>query len=351
MKLNEVIGQSALAEQLKQLCDEGRMPHALMLYGATGYGTMAMAMALACRLLGEKDAQPDDGLGGFFGGLSPEDERARRTEAMLKNWQHPDLHFAYPVVRPASASSDQKIVSDDYSKEWHEMLEQGVYFEFDEWLKRMKAENKQAHLFEAESDNLTHKLTLKASQGGKKVCVMWMPELMKVECENKILKLLEEPPAETYFIMASEKPELLLETIRSRVQSIAVKPIQDENLAAALVEKRGIDAETARIVSRQAFGNWNRALNLLTGDKERIEQLQFFIDLMRLCWKRDVRGLKAWSESVAAIGREKQRQLMAYFTYLLRENFVFNFHEPQLNRMTREEEAFVEKFCTLYQRR
>ena len=167
---------------------------------------------------------------------------------------------------------------------------------------------------------------------------------MNAECANKLLKLLEEPPQDTVFIMVCEEPEKLIDTIRSRAQRIDVKRIDIDAMANALVSSRGIDADTAYRIARAANGSWLNALEELDADNERRQFLEMFISLMRLAYMRKIKDLKKWSDTVAGYGRERQKRMLAYFLRLVRENFMYNFRIPQLNYMTREEENFSRNF-------
>lgn len=330
MDWNEVIGQEEVKVRLQQMVVEGRLPHALLFCGPTGAGKMAMAMAFASYLLTE---------------TTTNEMTRRNAEAMLAKWQHPDLHFTFPVIKPSGTSSDHKMVSDDFSKEWHEMLMQGPYFSMDQWLEQMNAANQQAIIYASESDEIIRKLSLKSSQGGYKICIIWLPERMNGECANKLLKMIEEPPLQTVFLMVSEEPERLLETILSRTQRIDMKKIDTDAVEKALVERRGIDEDSAHHIARVANGNWLKALEELdTGNENRLF-LDMFIMLMRLAYQRNVKDLKRWSETVATYGREKQKRMMTYFLRLLRENFMYNFHQPELVYMTQEEENFAKNFA------
>ncbi len=328
MKFSEVIGQTTIKRRLMAMDADGRVPHALLLAGSTGYGTLALAIAFASYLLGEREEDTDV-----------------HVEAMLRSYQHPDLHFVFPIVRPASTPADKKIVSDDYLREWTILLRETAYFTFEEWLTRMRAENQQAIIPAAEADDLQHKLLFKASQGGKKVSVVWMPERMHEACANKLLKLLEEPPKDTIFLLVSEAPQLLLETIQSRTQRLDVKPIDDEAMTHALVHRRGIDNATAVEIMRVARGNWLRAVENLESENERQEFHSLFVALTRMAYLRDPKGMKAWTDGIVAFGREKQRRFLHYFAEQLRENFVYNFHQPSMVYLTREEEAFSKNFA------
>ena len=336
MKFNRVIGQEEAKQRLRQLVDEERIPHALMFTGPTGSGKMSLALAFASFLLGER----------WDGKSVLESSTAiANTEAMLAKWQHPDLHFSYPTIKPKGAGSDAKITSDDYAKEWRQMLADDTYFSLEQWMILMKAERQQAVIFEAESDRLTRKLNMKSTLNGYKVSVIWLPERMNQTCANKMLKLLEEPPKKTVFLLVSEHPELLLETIRSRVQSFAVPRLENEAIADALTTRRGIEADDAERIARMAMGNWLKATEEIDAGNENKEFFNIFVSLMRFAFKKDVRQLKAWSNTVADFGREKQKRLIAYMMQMVRENFMYNFHDPSLCYMTKDEEEFAKNFA------
>lgn len=336
MQFSKVIGQHEAQQRLRQLVDEARVPHALMFTGPEGCGKMAVALAFASFLLGERW----DGRS-----LLPTERQIANAEAMLAKWQHPDLHFSFPVIKPKGAGSDHKVTSDDYAAEWRQMLSASPYFTMEQWMRAIGAENQQAVIYEAESDRLTRKLNMKSSMGGNKVSLVWLPERMNLTCANKLLKLLEEPPVGTVFLLVSEHPELLLETIRSRVQRFDMRRIADDDLQQALVERRGISDDDARRIARTAAGSWLKATELLDAEGEGREFFALFVTLMRKAYTRDVKELKKWSEAVAAFGREKQRRLIAYMLRMVRENFMYNFGNPALCYMTKEEEQFAHNFA------
>ena len=322
MKFDEVIGQEEAKQRLMQMVGEERLPHALMLCGPQGVGKKALAMAFACHLL-----------------------EGRGHEVMLQKMEHPDLHFTYPTIKLPSMGSDHKPTSDDFAREWHELIMQGPYFTMDEWMTAMGGDNQQAIITAGESDALVRKLSLKSSQGGRKVSVVWLPERMNIECANKLLKLIEEPPQQTVFIMVSEEPDKLLDTIRSRVQRIDVKRIADDDICRALMERRGIAEEAARRISRLANGSWLKALQELQVGTENDQFLELFISLMRLAYQRKIRDLRKWSETMAGFGREKQKRFLDFFLRMTRENFMYNFRQQELCYMTQQEEDFARNFA------
>lgn len=333
MDFSDVIGQDAVSNRLVQMAKEDRLPHALLFCGPEGTGKMALAMAFACYLLaGDEtaDAVPTS---------------VSNARAMLRQWEHPDLHFSYPTIKLPGMSSEHQPVSSDFAKEWHALIMQGAYFTMNQWMKQMGATTQQAIITGAESDELARVLALKSSQGGYKVAIIWRPERMNLTSANKLLKLLEEPPQGTVFLMVSEEPEKLLETIVSRTQRIDVKRIDDEAVEQALIERRGIDADAAHRIARIAHGSWLKALESLDTGNESREFLNMFQMLMRLCYLRNVKDLKRWSEVTAGYGREKERRMLGYFQQQVRENFMFNFRNPELNYMTLEEENFAKNFA------
>ena len=329
----QVIGQREVQERLMQMVNEDRLPHAIMLCGPQGTGKLALAVGFAKVLLAEK-------VNSMFA-----DAPEYVESPMLKNLEHPDLHFTYPTIKLPSMGSDHKPISDDFAREWHELMIASPYFTMNEWLEQMGGENQQAIITAGESDELVRKLSLKSSQGGYKVSLIWLPERMNIECANKILKLLEEPPSQTVFIMVCQEPDKLLETIRSRVQRIDVKKIADGDVKQALIEKRGLTEDMAQRISRMANGNWLKALEMLSADSENELFLDMFQSLMRLAYQRKVKDLKAWSEQMGAMGREKQKRFLEYFLRLIRENFMYNFQNEELCYMTQREEEFAKNFA------
>ena len=343
MRFSEVIGQEEVRERLLQMTREGRLPHVIMLCGPQGVGKKALAISFACHLLEKRGGRREER--GMFGDEGGTENMERPESPMLQKLEHPDLHFTYPTIKLPSMSSDHKPVSDDFAREWHELIMQGPYFTMDEWMTAMGGENQQAIITAGESDALVRKLSLKSSQGGYKVSVIWLPERMNIECANKLLKLIEEPPQQTVFIMVCEEPDKLLETIRSRVQRIDVKQLPAETIAQALQERRGVGEEAARRVSRLANGSWLKALDELQVGTENEQFLDLFIMLMRLAYQRRVRDLRKWSDTIAAFGREKQKRFLSYFLRMVRENFMYNFQQEELCYMTQKEEDFAHNFA------
>lgn len=344
MYFSDVIGQEKSRRRLLQMVAENRVPHALMLCGPEGCGKMALALAFASFLLGDigpkEDADP--ALKKFVSGF---DQRKRiNAHAMLAKWEHPDLHFSFPVVKLPGQSAEYPTTSADYMQKWIDFLADGPYIEHDRWSEVLN-ENKIAVIYEAESDRLQHELMLKSNQGGYKISLIWQPECMNATCANKLLKLLEEPPSKTVFLLVSEDPGQLLETIRSRVQRIDIPRLETEDIENALQQQRSLEPDMAHRVARLANGSWTRALESLDASNEEKTFLDLFIVLMRQAYMRNAKELKKWSLTVSNFDREKQVRMLNYFLRMVRENFIYNFHNPELNYMTQEEENFSKNFA------
>ena len=297
------IGQAATWQRLLADLRADRVPHALMLCGPAGAGKLALAVAFARALLCQHPLED-----GSPCGECPSCKMAAKLE-------HPDLHFTFPIVRGNKIKEAKDALSDYYIKEWRARVLESPYFDLNDWLEDMNAANQQATYYVAEADNIQRKLALKSNQGGRKVMVVWLPEKMNQETANKLLKLFEEPPAGTHFLLVAEEPELVLGTILSRTQRILVPPLSREEY-------------------RQAHP-----------PRDDRQFLELFQMLMRLSYQRKVKDLREWSELVAGLGREPQKAFLAFCQRQIRENFIYNFHQSELNDQSGDEEAFSRNFA------
>ncbi len=320
MSFDNIIGQTDTKARLAEMLQSNRIPHALMFCGPQGNGKLPLALAFAYMLLC-KDAN---------------------DEAMLRDWAHPDLHFSLPIYK--KKASDHP-VTDDFLEQWRELLKQKLYFDVEDWLAAIKAENQQLVHYVYESDALQQKLQLKAGRGGRRVVLVWLPERMMAQAANKLLKLIEEPPTETYFLLVSEEPDTVLGTIQSRTQRLHIPALTDEEIAQALITTRGVEDEAAKVMARVAQGSYTAALKRLEAENEERMFFELFVRLMRLSYARRIKDMRAWSEEVSELGRETQKRLLAYCQRLIRENFIYNFRQKELNYETGEEEAFSTKFA------
>lgn len=321
MQFDEIIGQREVVGKLIQEADSGRLPHAILLQGPEGNGGMAIALALAYKLLAVND----------------------NSRAMLAKLQHPDLHMAFPIFK--KNPQPKPTYCDEFLKRWRDMVLSNRYFGYQEWAEASGADTQQLMIYESESDALIKKLSIKPSQGGYRVVIIWLPEKMNATCANKILKLLEEPPAGVVFLMVCEKPELLLETVRSRCQRVNVPRLTTEDIEQALTNRYSLDENQAHLVARSSYGSMTAALRNISDDDESELFFDLFVELMRLSYQRKVKEMKLWSERVAAMGREKIKRFLNYSQHMLRENFMYNFHRQELIYMNEREQGFAVKFA------
>lgn len=331
MTFKQVISQQEVKQRLLHDVAANRIPHALMLAGPKGAGKMSLALALAQYLLCE---HPN--------GEEPCGEC--RNCKMMQGWSHPDLHFTFPIIKKKNSSTPP--VCDDYLKEWRQQLSREVYFDINDWLEDIKAENQQAVYYVTESDALLKKLAIKSSQGGNRVIVMWLPERMNQETANKLLKLIEEPPARTYFIMVSEEPDKVLGTILSRTQRILVPSLSEDDITEALITLHALPREKATELARVSQGSYTEALHRMAAGNEESQFFEQFIALMRLAYMRKIKDLRDWSESMATVGRESQKRFLRYAQRLVRENFIYNFQRQDvLNYQMVAEAEFSKNFA------
>lgn len=328
MFFKDIIGQTEAKQRLIKEIQEGKIPHARLFCGGQGTGKLPLAIAyaryLSCEHPGETDAC----------GNCPNCIKYNKLA-------HPDLHFVFPVIK----LKNKDTVSDDFLTLWREMLQNTPYFNMNIWLEQMGAENQQAQIFVKESEEIVRKLSLKPSQGGYKIMIIWLPEKMNAECSNKLLKLLEEPPAKTVFLLVSEEPDALLATIQSRTQRFKIPGIGDNDIAQTLVREYGIEEKAAVNIAHRSEGNWIKALETIHTNEESKLFFELFVSLMRLAYQRKIREMKQWSETLAAMGRERQKHFLAYAQRMIRENFVCNFSNSSIVYLNEEEQNFANRFA------
>ncbi|MBO4268699.1 MAG: DNA polymerase III subunit delta' [Bacteroidaceae bacterium] len=333
MYFSDIIGQHEVIERLVKDAKAGTVPHALLFCGPEGVGKLQTAIAFARYLLCRDKGEETDSCGHC------------PSCVKMDKLVHPDLHFVFPVVNK-SKTAGRSTISDDEIAVWRDFVLENRYFGFEDWMNAIDAENKQARIFVTESESITSKLALKSVEGGYKIVIVWHAEKMKAECANSLLKLLEEPPSGTVFMLVSDSPEQMLETIVSRTQRIDFKRIPSADIEATLTGPGyGMEPEAAGKIAHFSGGSWLKARKALRINAESEEFLDRFIQLMRLTYGRKLKDLKLWSEEIASGGREWQKRFLDYCQRMIRENFICNFHEPELNFMTDREEQFSTRFA------
>ena len=314
--------------RLRDMADSGRIPHSLMLAGIPGIGKMRLARAfaqyLACR----------NHVNGDSCGVCPECLQAQSLN-------FPDISYVYPIIK---RSKPKKQISEDYIDEWRKYLTDNSYMPMTEWLDAMDAGNSQPKIYVEESAEILRRLSLSSYSARYAVTIIWQPEKLTPEASNKLLKIIEEPFADTIFLMVSNEPDAILPTIRSRTQTIYVRPLESDEIASTLQRERGADPASALNAARLAQGSYLEALTALRNDGETVAFRDLFQEMMRMCYSRNMVRLKEISEKIAAMGREGSRRFLTYVATMLRENFIYNMRQPQLNLMTADEEAFSSRF-------
>jgi DNA polymerase-3 subunit delta' len=259
---------------------------------------------------------------------------------------HPDLHFVFPVNVKDSKSDDEKSVvkvSDTFIPLWREALHENPYITEAIWYGMLGLENKQGIISTSESSEVIRKLSLKSFEAEYKFMIIWLPERMNIQAANKLLKLVEEPPEKTLFILVTEDPENVLSTIASRTQIVKFPPIARTDISTNLVQHYHISPEKAHDISRVANGNFNVALKLLSSN-ENDPYFVIFRDLMRHCYKKNAIGMLDWVQDAVALGREGQKELLLYALSIIRESLMINLSLDEITYLAGEEADFGKKF-------
>jgi DNA polymerase-3 subunit delta' len=242
----------------------------------------------------------------------------------------------------------KKETCDDYAAEWREFIKKhvadGVYFSLDTWLSWTGSESKQALIYAAESEKIIHKMNLKIYEADFRILLIWLPERMHATCANKLLKLIEEPYPNTAILMVTDNPDRVLGTIVSRSQQVLVRPLEQDILTAALVEKWGVEEDDARQIAHLSSGNYLKATEQLNVENDDAYFLEQFKTIMRNGWARNVSGMKSFAEEMASLSRDRQKQFLSFCQQQIRENFIKQLDEPELNYFSKDEAEFAVKF-------
>lgn len=323
MRFGEITGQEEVKKGLLHSVRKGRIPHAQLLAGGEGSGALLLGIAYAQYLSCENPGEADSC------GICAS---CRKYQKLV----HPDLHFSFPFT----ASKDRPDVS-SFMEDWRAALLEQPYLTLEKWMQRIGSENKQPNIPIAECHHIIKRLSLKPFESDYKVLIMWLPEFLR-ENSNSLLKIIEEPPHKTLFLLVTEQPERLLTTILSRTQLIRVPRLQDGDIAAYLVQHFEVEAEQAASMARLAEGNMAAAVRLAgagTGDYE-----QQFKDWMRICYAGDLQKAAAWVEDASRWGRERQKNFIRYGIFIIRESLLVGEGLTSLSGYRESEQDFVERF-------
>ncbi|MFW5761583.1 MAG: ATP-binding protein [Cyclobacteriaceae bacterium] len=328
MRFNDIPGFTELKQHLVQAVEGGHLAHALLFAGQNGAPNLNLALAFAA-FLNCDNRQHDDSCG------------ACPSCSKNSKFVHPDLHFVFPVSSTKNVKG-KDAVSASFLKDWRKFLQEQPFGNLQDWSNYYGGENKEVSISREESRHIIRNLSLKAFEGKFKIMLIWLPEMMHVTAANAILKILEEPPQDTIFLLVSNDAENLLTTILSRTQQFNIRKFHDQEIIDYLIAT-GIAADKAAQLSHLADGNLNQAMKLAMEVEDDSHQL--FRDWMRLCYVKDYSKMVAWAELFQKQNRMQQKSVFQYGLNILREVLVISFAGEKLSRLSGDEKDFVQNFA------
>ena len=320
MLFSEIYGHENIKKHLTQSVENGRVPHAQLFVGPEGSGTLPIAIAYAQYLLCN-NTNGENNTGDSACNLK------------FNNLSHPDLHFAFPVTTTESVKS--KPTSSLFLSEWRALLKEQPYCNLFDLHKKLGTEKKQSQIGVYEAQEIIKKLSLKSYEGGFKVMIIWMAEKMNIECSNKLLKLIEEPPKKTVLILIAEQEDSVISTIKSRCQIVHFPALSEEIIKNALIQNYSLETAVATKIANQANGNYNKACDLVYQDSEDIQFEEWFVLWVRSAFKAKgnkaaIHDLISWSEGIAKTGRETQKQFLHFCLEFFRQSMLYNYNVKSL---------------------
>ena len=324
MYFRNIIGLHDVKKHLTDSVQRGFIPHARLFHGPEGVGKLPLAIAYA-RYLNCEDRTLEDSCGKCAS--------CHKFDKLM----HPDLHFVFPVVKSK--------VSDEYLPEWREFLSGQTYFNLNDWLNFINAENAQGIIYSKESDEIIRKLSLKVYEALYKIMIVWLPEKMHDACANKLLKMIEEPPEKTVFLLVSEDLDHVLPTIQSRCQPLNIRAVEPDEMVASIRSVYGLQEEDAKYVAHIANGSFSKAVSIIQSADDNKYFFSLFKEMMRASVSRNIRAIKSVAGEMASMGREMQKSYLLYCLRLFREFFIYNFNEPDMIYLSNEEKEFGERFA------
>lgn len=329
MRFSDIPGHEDVKQRLREMVDNNRLPHSLLLHGQEGAGKLMLARALVTYLHCQ-NRQPD----GDSCGKCP-------SCLQHASHNHVDTHYSFPTIKK---KSDDPGFSSDFSAQWKEFLDEDPYADIKGWLDRLGKPNGQPVIYRGEAEALSKKLGFTARSSEYKTAIIWLPERFNREAANKLLKLIEEPFPDTKLIFISNDSRSILPTIFSRLQRIEVKPLKDAEVADILISvKPEMNREEAEDIATVAAGNVHAARDMVDGASDDA-MLREFIALMRHAYQRKIGLLKKWADNMASTGREAEMKFLDYCCRMMRENFMTNTGIPGITRLRKNEREFSSKF-------
>ena len=330
MNFSRIPGQKEIIGKLLRSVKEERVSHAQLFTGPEGCGSLALALAYASYISCENRTEHDS---------CGTCKSCVKYEKMI----HPDLHFVFPVIK---SKKNPDPISDNYLEQWRELVKKSPYFTINNWLDSIEVENAQGMIFSSEASEIIKKLNLKTFESDFKVMIIWLPEKMHQATSNKLLKMIEEPPEKTLFLLVSEEPDKIIPTIVSRCQLVKIPSFTKNDIETYLIKRFNQAPDKAADISRVSRGNITRAIELCENEESSLANLDRFKSLMRFAWKRDVISIINWSEEIAATGREAQKNFISFALRILRENLMLSLDQGKnsLVFLSGEEATFSGNF-------
>jgi DNA polymerase-3 subunit delta' len=328
MLFKEVIGHKELKKSLIQSVNDGRISHAQLFLGGEGSGNLAMALAYIQYIYCE-----NRGLEDSCGECS--------SCKKIRHLAHPDLHFSFPIIKAGKEGE----TADAFIKEFREALIDNPYINLLSWYEYLGNQNKQGIISVAESNHIIKKLSLKSFEGGFKSYLIWMPEKLNSPAANKLLKTIEEPPDKTLIILVANDSEQIISTILSRTQLVKLSRLEDEEVAAGLIEEFETEHQLAANLASMSEGNYFQARSLALQAGESNENFIFFRDWMRLCFKKDIKGVNGWVDEISKTGRSRQKDFLKYALHLIRQCALNNYNIDDLVTLKGDERVFMQNFA------
>ena len=331
MQFKDVIGQSAIKQRLIQSVRENHVSHAQLFLGPAGSGKLPLALAYAQYILCPNRTETDSC------GVCPTCQKVQKLV-------HPDLHFVVPTNTTKSVKSNPE--SDLFMEEWREFaLKNEGYFSDNDWYAFLDIENKQGYMSVRDAASLLRKLNMKSYEGEYKIAIIWMAEKMRTDTANKLLKLLEEPPEKTVFLLIAEDPEDLLATIKSRTALVKIPALDTASIETALQHRYGCDPKQAHDAAMVSEGNWLTACQSFKDFEDHKFFFTTFQQWMRLCFRGAYSELIDFSANIKTIGREKQKELLQYGLRIVRNSLLFNNNLAEIVMLPEDEKTFNSKFA------
>lgn len=325
MQFSDVVGHNEIKNQLIHEVNTGKISHAQLFLGNEGNGSLPMALAFVQYLFCENKQDFDSC------GICASCKRVSTN-------QHPDIHFSYPTVLSISKFSK------DFLPIWRKQLDDNPYFDLNQWTNLIDPKGRKPVIGSEESLEIIKSLSLKSYEGGYKVMIIWCADEMNTTCANKLLKILEEPPRKTLFLLIGRSQDLMLQTIISRTQILKIPRISQEDLSQYL-RKTGLSAQNADSIAARAEGDLVQALNAVSDQSDDLTDKDLFIELMRVCYKKDVLKMIDWAEKVSTESKERQKIFIKYCLHMFRQSILKNYTDEVLTKVTNDEADFLKNFA------